>query len=166
MSLLYEYYSNTLYGLVYRIIHDEEKAKDVMQESFMKVWKNIDKYDREKSKLFTWLLRIFRNTAIDELRRNKRFNENQRNISSPSDGGTNDFAVNQDLMDISKHLSDIDIKYRHVIEKIYMHGFTQVETSEALSIPLGTVKSRLRIGLSALRRIYIPIMIFLIIEMI
>ncbi|WP_235296379.1 RNA polymerase sigma factor [Portibacter marinus] len=159
ISLLYDYYSDALYGIVTRIVRDEEKAKDVMQDSFSKVWRNIDTYDSSKSKLFTWLLRIFRNTAIDQLRKSKNKEakdiQNQSRIVSMS----SHHEIKPDEMDLSIHLAGLDSKFRTVIEKIYMQGMTHVETSEALKIPLGTVKSRLRLGLTALRRIYLPVIL-------
>ena len=66
ISLLYENYSDTLYGVAYKVVKDEMLAQDVLQESFVKIWKKADSYDPSKAKLFTWLFRITRNTAIDK----------------------------------------------------------------------------------------------------
>jgi RNA polymerase sigma factor (sigma-70 family) len=68
LNLLYENYSNSLYGVILKITINEEIAEDALQETFIKVWKNSHKYDPKKAKLFTWLFRIARNTAIDKLR--------------------------------------------------------------------------------------------------
>ena len=68
ISLLYDNYGDTLYGVAYKVLKDEELAQDVLQESFIKIWKKSDSYDASKAKLFTWLFRITRNTAIDKLR--------------------------------------------------------------------------------------------------
>jgi len=68
MSLLYDYYGDTLLGVAFKVTKDEDLAKDVLQESLIKVWKKIHSYDPKKAKLFTWLFRIIRNTAIDKIR--------------------------------------------------------------------------------------------------
>ena len=68
ISLLYEHYGDTLYGVAFKVVRDSELAQDVLQESFVKIWKKADTYDSSKAKLFTWLFRITRNTAIDKLR--------------------------------------------------------------------------------------------------
>src|SRR5690606_877642 len=83
ISLLYEHYGDTLYGVAYKVVRDEELAQDVVQESFIKIWKKSDSYDPSKAKLFTWLFRITRNTAIDKLRsvNNKSDKEIQMDVS-------------------------------------------------------------------------------------
>ena len=68
ISIIYENYSSALYGVILKITINEEIAQDALQETFIKVWKNAKKYDSSKAKLFTWLFRIARNTAIDKLR--------------------------------------------------------------------------------------------------
>ena len=68
LNLLYENYSSSLYGVIMKITKDDALAQDALQESFIKIWKNSKKYDSSKAKLFTWLYRIARNTAIDKLR--------------------------------------------------------------------------------------------------
>lgn len=65
---LYDHYSPALYGVVLKVLNDETTASDVLQEVFLKIWRGIDKYDTEKGRLFTWMLNIARNTAIDALR--------------------------------------------------------------------------------------------------
>ncbi|MGY8914731.1 MAG: RNA polymerase sigma factor, partial [Flavobacteriales bacterium] len=68
ISLLYEHYGETLFGVAYKVVKDHDLAQDIVQESFVKIWKKSDSYDSSKAKLFTWLFRITRNTAIDKLR--------------------------------------------------------------------------------------------------
>jgi len=159
ISLLYDHYSDALYGIVIRIVKEEAIARDIMQESFIKVWRNIDRYDPKKARLFTWLLRIFRNSAIDQLRKMQNSKDHKIQISSRNVGKSKYLEMNPETLDLAFHLNKIDVKFRRVLEKIYMEGFTQCETSEALEIPLGTVKSRVRLGLAALRKIYIPMLL-------
>jgi RNA polymerase sigma-70 factor (ECF subfamily) len=68
INILYERYSAALYGVISRIINDDHLAEDVLQESFVKIWKNVDEYDLNRGRLFTWMLNICRNSAIDKMR--------------------------------------------------------------------------------------------------
>lgn len=154
ISLLYEHYGDTLYGVAYKVVRDEELAQDVVQESFIKIWKKSDSYDPSKAKLFTWLFRITRNTAIDKLRsvNNKSDKEIQMDVSDVYKLGTE--GVIPDLMDVQDNLDKIDSKYQIVLDALFFQGMTQQEASEELDIPLGTIKSRLKIGLRELKKIY------------
>jgi RNA polymerase sigma-70 factor (ECF subfamily) len=156
ISLLYDYYSDALYGVISKIITDEDTAQDVLQESFVKIWKNAKKYDASKARLFTWLYRIAYNTAIDKVRslKNKSGKEVQIETSSVYKITSNE--LNQDVLDIKKHLNNLDEKYQIVLNALFFEGMTQQEASEELDIPLGTIKSRLKIGLRELRKIYHP----------
>ena len=156
ITLLYEYYSDAIYGVILRIISDEDIAQDVLQDSFVKIWKNSKKYDASKAKLFTWLYRIAYNTAIDKIRslNNKTKKEVQIDNSPVYRITLNE--LNQDVLDIQKHLGTLDKKYQIVINALFFEGMTQQEASEELDIPLGTIKSRLKIGLRELKKIYNP----------
>lgn len=114
------------------------------------------KYDSSKAKLFTWLYRIARNTAIDKLRsHNLKFTKevqiHDSNVYKLSTSG-----INQDTLDLKKHVANLDSKYQIVLNALYFEGMTQQEASEELDIPLGTIKSRLKIGLRELKRVYNP----------
>lgn len=156
ITLLYEYYSDAIYGVILKVISNEEVAQDVLQESFVKIWKNSKKYDASKAKLFTWIYRIAYNTAIDKVRslKNKTNKEVQIDISSVYRIKSGE--LNQDVLDIQKHLGTLDEKYQIVINALFFEGMTQQEASEELDIPLGTIKSRLKIGLRELKKIYNP----------
>jgi RNA polymerase sigma-70 factor (ECF subfamily) len=156
ISLLYEHYSNSLYGVILKITINEEIAEDALQETFVKVWKNARKYDSSKAKLFTWLFRIARNTAIDKLRSfNNRFHKEVQIDTSnvyilPSSN------LNQDVLDIREHVGRLEEKYQIVLKALFFEGMTQQEASDELNIPLGTIKSRLKIGLRELKKVYDP----------
>jgi len=156
ISLLYENYADALFGVIKKIISDDDTAQDVLQESFVKIWRYAKKYDPSKAKLFTWLYRIAYNTAIDKVRsqKNKKSNEVQMESSSVYKVTSNE--LNQDVLDIKKHLSSLDEKYQIVINALFFEGMTQQEASDELDIPLGTIKSRLKIGLRELKKIYDP----------
>lgn len=156
LNLLYENYADSLYGVIQKVIPDEDTAQDVLQETFIKIWRYAKKYDSSKAKLFTWLYRIAYNTAIDKVRsqKNKSGKEVQIETSAVYKITTNE--LNQDVLDIKKHLSSLDEKYQIVINALFFEGMTQQEASDELDIPLGTIKSRLKIGLRELRKIYHP----------
>ncbi|QDO93754.1 sigma-70 family RNA polymerase sigma factor [Formosa sediminum] len=156
LTLLYKHYANSLLGVISKVITNEDLAEDVLQESFIKVWKKSKSYDPSKAKLFTWLYRIAYNTAIDKVRsltnkENKEVQIEDSNVYRISAKG-----LNQDVMDIQKHLRSLDPKYQIVLNALFFEGMTQQEASDELDIPLGTIKSRLKIGLRELKKIYDP----------
>lgn len=154
IALLYENYGDTLYGVAHKVVRDDDLAQDVLQESFIKIWKKADTYDASKAKLFTWLFRITRNTAIDKLRsaNNKASKEVQIDVSDVYSVGVK--GIDPDLLDVQDNLDRLEPKYRVVLEALFFGGMTQQEASEELEIPLGTIKSRLKIGLRELGKLY------------
>ena len=156
IQLLYENYADALYGVIKKIISDEDTAQDVLQESFVKIWRYSKKYDASKAKLFTWLYRIAYNAAIDKVRslKNKTNSEIQIEVSSVYKITSNE--LNQNVLDIKEHLNTLDEKYKIVLYALFFEGMTQQEASDELDIPLGTIKSRLKIGLRELKKVYNP----------
>jgi len=154
ISLLLNHYGDSLYGIVLRMMKDESLAKDVMQDSFVKIWKKGDTYDPRKAKLFTWLLRICRNTALDKIRslKSRGAHEIQTGDSYVYDSRSTSYKP--ELMDLKHHLSTLELKYVEVIEALFYKGMTQKEASESLNLPIGTVKTRLKIGLRELRIVF------------
>ncbi len=161
ISLLYEHYADTLYGVAYKVVRDEEMAQDILQESFVKIWKKSDTYDASKAKLFTWLFRITRNAAIDKLRsiNTKSDKEIQMDVSDVYSLGVE--SIRPDLLDVKENLEKIESKYQIVLDALFFQGMTQQEASDELDIPLGTIKSRLKIGLRELKKIYGSTMLLL-----
>ncbi|MFD1614651.1 RNA polymerase sigma factor [Gelatiniphilus marinus] len=156
ITLLYENYADALYGVIKKVITDDETAQDVLQETFVKIWRYSKKYDSSKAKLFTWLYRIAYNTAIDKIRSLKNKTEKEVQMETSSVYKVSFGELNQDVLDIKKHLGSLDEKYQIVINALFFEGMTQQEASEELDIPLGTIKSRLKIGLRELKKIYNP----------
>ncbi|NAS11750.1 RNA polymerase sigma factor [Poritiphilus flavus] len=154
ISLLYEHYGDTLFGVAFKVVRDEDLAQDVLQESFVKIWKKSDSYDATKAKLFTWLFRITRNTAIDKLRsvNTKTDKEIQIDVSDVYNLGVD--SIKPDFLDVKENLEKIEDKYQIVLDALFFQGMTQQEASDELDIPLGTIKSRLKIGLRELKKIY------------
>lgn len=156
IPLIYENYSNTLYGVILKVTNNEALAEDALQETFIKVWRYAKKYDASKAKLFTWLYRIARNTAIDKLRSHNLKFKKEIQITDSNVHRLPAMSLNQDTIDLKKHVATLETKYQIVLKALFFEGMTQQEASDELEIPLGTIKSRLKIGLRELKKIYDP----------
>lgn len=154
ISLLYEHYSDAMYGVIFKVLKNEDLAQDALQESFVKVWKNSDQYDPSKAKLFTWLFRICRNTAIDKYRSESNKADREIQIDSSDVYTRGEDRIRPEEIDVMERVGDLDEKYRVVLEALFFEGMTQQEASEKLEMPLGTIKTRLKIGLRELRKVY------------
>jgi RNA polymerase sigma-70 factor, ECF subfamily len=159
-SLLYDNYADALFGVIYRITENKEIAEDLLQETFVKIWKKIAMYDEAKGSLYTWMLNIARNTAIDftRLRRNK-FHKQlvhgdvwQHEYFETGTGIGN--ANRLDYLSIKNKAASLDDKYAVIINLIYFEGFTYIEAAKHLKMPLSTVKTRARMALTLLKKAY------------
>ena len=164
ISLLYDNYADTLYGVAYKVVKDEDLAQDIVQESFVKIWKKSDSYDATKAKLFTWLFRITRNTAIDKLRSINTKSDKEIQIDVSDVYTIGEHSIRPELIDVKENLDKLEPKYRIVLEALFFEGMTQQEASDELDIPLGTIKSRLKIGLREMRKIYGSIVLLLLLN--
>jgi RNA polymerase sigma-70 factor (ECF subfamily) len=153
-SYLYDNYSPALFGIINQIIPDKNIAADVLQDVFINIWRKINSYDETKGRLFTWMLNIARNAAIDKIRsrpyqnslKNQPLTETVNTITANS-------VVNPQVNDIGlkKLVNGLKQEYRELIELSYFQGFTHEEISKLLNLPLGTVKTRIRSALIQLR---------------
>ena len=166
ISLLYDHYAETLYGVALKVVKDEDLAQDVVQESFVKIWKKSDTYDSAKAKLFTWLFRITRNTAIDKLRSVNTKSDKEIQIDVSDVYNLGEQSIRPEFIDVKKNLDKIEPKYRLVLEALFFEGMTQQEASDELNIPLGTIKSRLKIGLREMRKIYGQFALFILMNVV
>lgn len=149
-NYLYEHYSGALYGVIKQIVADAELSNDVLQETFVNIWRRIDTYDETKGRLFTWILNIARNAAIDKTR-SRSFQQTQLQI--PLDGETVQTAVRPGIDDygLKKVILKLKDEQRLLIDLSYFQGYTHEQIATALHIPLGTVKTRIRSALTQLR---------------
>lgn len=150
---LLEKYGDALYGVVLRIVQAREIAEDVMQDTFVKVWKHADSYNPAKGRIFTWLVNIARHTAIDKIRTVK-FKENQKTVTLDRTVYDNEqLSEEMTIRDVGLRevVNRLDEKYSRLIDLLYLQGFTQKEAAEALDIPLGTVKTRAKSAIAQLR---------------
>lgn len=166
MSDLYDLYAGPLYGVISRIIDDHDLANDVLQETFVKIWSKFDQYDEDKAQLFTWMYQIARFTAIDQLR--KSTNNRTAEIQEAELDVSLNSKMNIDTIDVNSELGQLEEKYRSVVYALFFEGYSQREWSKESGLPLGTIKTRLRIGLRELRKVYdkgIFVLVILIMKM-
>lgn len=156
MTILYDNYSAAMYGIILRIVNNEEAAEDVLQEAFIKVWKNIEKYDRSKGRLFTWLVNIARNSAIDSLRvKDYNIKSQIRSLDNSVRTVNRQHKVypKTDHIGLKEIIDKLKPEHKLLIDKLYFEGYTQEEAAKELNIPLGTVKTRIRAAMNILRDI-------------
>lgn len=153
-TIMYDQYSRSLFAVITNLISDREEAEDVLQETFVKIWKNIDSYSVEKGRLYTWMLNIARNSAIDKLR-SKGFNNSRKNLSSDNFVHLLDDNARAgqkiDIIGIREFINKLKPKCIQIIDLLFFKGFTQQEASDELGIPLGTVKTQNRNCINDLR---------------
>ncbi|MEJ8802115.1 RNA polymerase sigma factor [Pontibacter sp. H249] len=155
MSVLYDMYSATLYGVVLQIVKIEETAEDVLQESFVKIWNSFDSYDASKGRLFTWMLNICRNQAIDTIRsKHHRVNSKTENISTDTRLGFSADGFKPEHVGVRDMIDNLNPEQKHIIDLMYFKGLTQSEIAETYNIPLGTVKTRARTAVKLLARFF------------
>ncbi|MCC6724745.1 MAG: sigma-70 family RNA polymerase sigma factor [Saprospiraceae bacterium] len=153
-ALLYDNYSALLFGTILRIVGEQKDAENLLQDCFVKIWQNIERYDPEKGRLATWIINIARNLAID-FKRSKYYAQTQKNQSFNNLVGQDmPHAITQpntELIGLRQLVEKLPTSCREVIEWMYFEGMTQQEISDAFGIPLGTVKSRNRLAIKHLR---------------
>ena len=152
-NYLYNNYSGSLFTIILQIVPDQELANDILQEVFINIFRKIDSYDQSKGRLFTWMLNIARNAAIDFLR-SKAYQNSTRNNQFP-DAHTNiagqSTHLNIDNIGLKKLLEKLKSESRVLIDLAYFKGYTHEEIAQIQEIPLGTVKTRIRTALLQLR---------------
>lgn len=154
LEFLYDNYSGALYGVIFRVLKNEDIAEEVLQDVFLKIWDRFEQYDPTKGKLFTWMLNIARNQAIDKTR-SKEISKDQktRGIENVVSRIDNKGSVEQRIEDIGVKdiIRNLPDDQQFVVEYLYFKGYSQSELAEEFNIPLGTVKTRLRLAMQSLR---------------
>lgn len=156
---LYDRYGDLVYSTALRVLHDRQLAEDVTQEVFARVWRNPESYVAERGRFLTWLVSVTRNRAVDEVRsrgrrqRHETASPEEQEREFPSEG--NDPLVSAELAEqaqaVREALAEIPPEQREAIELAYFGGLTQQEIAVTLAQPLGTVKTRIRLGMQKLR---------------
>ena len=158
-SALYDRYSAMLFGMLTRILRDQQAAEEVLQDLFLQLWRNAGQFDAGRGSLPAWLMVIGRSRAISRLRGRR-----DREVLEEEEGDyANTFASGQNIEDetvraelarnVSAALEQLPVEQRQAVELAYFEGMTQSEIANKTGIPLGTVKTRVRTAMQTLRRI-------------
>ncbi len=151
---IYDSYSASLYGVILRIVKREENAEDVLQETFIKVWKCCTQYDPSRGRLYTWLLNIARHVAFDHIK-SKSYKNNSKledieDLTLIVDSQKNTIN-NPEIIGVRHMASNLKDDYRSILDLVYFQGYTHSEAAEELGIPIGTLKTRIRAAVLSLR---------------
>lgn len=153
---LYDQFSSDVYGLALYMLHDEMAAEEVTQETFLKVWTSADTYKPNRGKFSSWLLTIARRTAIDRLRKDSRRPEIAEHVDVEAEWRpelTKPASDSEEARWRSLYFSlqELPVEQRKAVTLSYYHGLSHSEIAAYLDIPLGTAKTRIRLGLQKLR---------------
>ncbi|RFZ81598.1 sigma-70 family RNA polymerase sigma factor [Mucilaginibacter terrenus] len=155
IEALYDMYSASLFGVISRIITDTAVAEDVLQETFVKIWNSFSGYSAEKGRLFTWMVNIARNLSIDKVRskdyKNQNKNQELENNVTFIDEQRNT-VYKPELLGIRDLVSTLKPEQKSILDLVYFKGYTHVEAADELGVPLGTIKTRLRMAIQQLRK--------------
>lgn len=160
MEMLYDRYSRPVYSFAYRMLSDRDHAEDLMQEVFLRAWRRAERFSDSRGSLISWLLSITHNMAIDEIRKRQRRPQKAESKEPDLLMGSlrdTDIPVEEHVLTsengqvIRAALAEIPDNQRIVLELGYFRGMTQREISERLDVPLGTIKTRMRLALRKLQ---------------
>jgi len=154
LESIYDRYSPALLGMIMRIVKSEDIAKEVLQEVFVKIWKNAQRYDETKGRFFTWASRIAKNTALNYINVKSEKKQSQTKELERKHYDLKVQTPNIDVLDLRGKVNQLDEKYKLIVNLLYFQGYTQQEISDEYKIPIGTVKTRVRSAIQQLRRIY------------
>ena len=153
--MLYASYGGALNGVILRIVGDANIAEEVLQDVVIKIWNKIGQYDATKGRLFTWMMQLSRNAALDKLR-SREISQKQKTDSIDNNvtriEATHPVETIVPDVGLMKVLDSLREEERIVIDMVYFKGYTQSDVTKKTGIPLGTVKTRLRMALINLRK--------------
>ena len=157
---LFERFSRKIFALGMKLTRNEQLANDLVQEAMLKVWQKAPLYDLDRGTAQSWIFTLARNRCFDMLRKQKRQPQTVVNSDDiwPNEADFEPGFVNEEegtqaveIAQVERFYKDLPVAQKEVIEQIYIHDLTHEEAAAVLRIPLGTLKSRLRLGLSKLR---------------
>jgi len=163
LASLYDKYSTLLFSIIISIVKVQEEAEDVLQECFEQAWQKAPMFDLERGSVYTWLVTLARNRAIDRIRSRSYRMQRQVNpgsemevefIADPEGDSPFDVLVAEERSSLVKRaLEQLPAEQRDVIHIAYFNGLSQSEIAEKLNLPLGTVKTRMRQGMIKMYRL-------------
>lgn len=154
---LYDMYSASLFGVIIRIVQNNEIAEDLLQETFVKIWNSFQSYSSDKGRLFTWMVNIARNLSIDKIRSKDYKNQTKNHeleINVTSIDANLNTTYKPELLGVKDLVDKLKPEQKIILDLVYFKGYTHLEAADELSIPLGTIKTRLRMGIIQLRKYF------------
>jgi RNA polymerase sigma-70 factor (ECF subfamily) len=154
LEALYDRVSRQAFGLAYRMLGDSQLAEDVVQDAFLSVWRAAERADASRGKLQSYVLTVVHRRAIDVIRSRKNVAQMGDDPPEIPDNKTDVAETVEMVLDaqaVRSALGNLPDEQRMVVEMAYFQGLTHVEIAEGLALPLGTVKSRLRLALDKIR---------------
>lgn len=161
MEPLYQRYSRILYSLAYRMVADHQIAEDLLQDAFLAVWRRATSYSPQSGAVRSWLVSIMHHRTIDYLRGVRRrsvlkqatWEEVEHDERTAFPDAWDEAWQNVQSAQVREALMKLPTEQRMVIELAYFQGWTHSEIAEGCQIPLGTVKARMRLGLTRMKRV-------------
>lgn len=155
-AVLYDRHSRAAYSLAYRMMGERSAAEDLVQESFLKIWRSAHSYRSDRGSVRTWILTIVHNRGIDQLRStaSRRRTQDRVEATAPKSQPSEAFAEtwrNSQRDQVRAALETLPAEQLKILELAYFSGYTHVEIAESMDLPLGTVKGRMRLGLKKIK---------------
>ena len=155
-ATLYDRHSRAAFSLAYRMMGERQASEDLTQDAFLKVWRGASSYRAERGSVRTWILSIVHNRGIDQIRSQASRRRTQEKIeaSAPPSQPSEAFAEtlrNSQREQVREALNTLPPEQLKILDLAYFSGYTHVEISDLLRLPLGTVKGRMRLGLKKIR---------------
>ena len=155
-TILYDRHGSAVFSLAYRVMGERQAAEDLVQDAFLRLWRSATSYRPERGSVRTWLLSIVRNRGIDQLRSHasRRRTQDRIEASAPRSQPSEAFAEtwrNSQRDQVRDALNTLPPAQLEVLELAYFSGYTHVQVSKLLDVPLGTMKGRMRLGLKKMR---------------
>ena len=161
LSLVYDKYSNALYGVILRMCKDEDIAKNLLQDTFMTIWEKSSSYDFNKGRFYTWAYRIAKNKTLNFLRKTDKLI--QVDDFSVYKNRTEELTEELDYLKLNGKIKRLEIHHQQAIELVYFNGLTHREAHEVMNVPLGTFKSYIKQAIKQLQKSYLKTVVFLMI---
>ncbi|WP_299362599.1 sigma-70 family RNA polymerase sigma factor [Winogradskyella sp.] len=152
LSLLYDKYAGAIYSVILKMIRDEGKAQNLLQDTFMTVWEKAESYDASKGRFYTWVYRIAKNKVLNVLRKTDPLI--QTDDFSVYNQKEDAISIDTEYLELNGAVTKLEAHHKQAIELVYFKGMTHREAHEVMDVPLGTFKSYVRQALKQLRDSY------------
>jgi RNA polymerase sigma factor (sigma-70 family) len=159
LSQLYDRYHKILFAFAFKILLSREETEEVVADVFVQVWRTAQTYDPKKAKVDTWLFMLTRSRALDRLRRKSKGQKEQeiaKEMPIATPALDHELLVQDRIDRVKKALAQLPAEQRQVLEMAYFDGLTHLEIALKINVPLGTIKTRIRLGIMKLKQILSP----------